>query len=233
MRLFLTSQRSPIHGNRTIYCSFTSLYLGRAHDLLAVMGENFPELGLVEEDCTEMSWIESVLYLAGLSDEPLSILLSRTPASVLGKIYFKVTPWGGALNTYSESELPFAHRAGNILMIHYGVFWYGAENSELERHMDWMRRLYSYMAPYVSKNPRAAFINYRDLELGMNNQGNTSYAQASVWGRKYFGNNFDRLVRVKTKVDPSNFFRNEQSIPPLYSSPLTIRPYSSAKVVSS
>ncbi|KAK4399454.1 Berberine bridge enzyme-like 18 [Sesamum angolense] len=266
MRLFLTSQRSPIHGNRIIYCSFTSLYLGRAHDLLAVMGENFPELGLVEEDCTEMSWIESVLYLAGLSDEPLSILQSRTPASVLGKIYFKgksdfvrepipvsglrdiwrflheedelvaqleVTPWGGALNTYSESELPFAHRAGNILMIHYGVFWYGAENSELERHMDWMRRLYSYMAPYVSKNPRAAFINYRDLELGMNNQGNTSYAQASVWGRKYFGNNFDRLVRVKTKADPSNFFRNEQSIPPLYSPPLTIRPYSSVKVASS
>ncbi|KAL0363673.1 UNVERIFIED_CONTAM: Berberine bridge enzyme-like 23 [Sesamum calycinum] len=145
----------------------------------------------------------------------------------------EVSPWGGALTTYSESEIPFSHRAGNIFMIHYGVFWYEAGKPELERHMNWMRRLYSYMAPYVSKNPRAAYINYRDLELGMNNQGNTSYAQASVWGRKYFGNNFDRLVRVKTKVDPSNFFRNEQSIPPLYSSPLTIRPYSSAKVVSS
>jgi hypothetical protein len=30
-------------------------------------------------------------------------------------------------------------------------------------------------------------------------------------------NNFDRLVHVKTKVDPANFFRNEQSIPPLSS----------------
>ncbi|KAL0398207.1 UNVERIFIED_CONTAM: Berberine bridge enzyme-like 18 [Sesamum radiatum] len=265
MRLFITSLRSPIHGNRVINCSFTSLYLGRVHDLLPVMREKLPELGLVEEDCIEMSWIESVLYLAGLTNEPLNILLSRTGASVLGKVYFKgksdfvrqpipvsglrgmwrflheedelvaqleITPWGGALNSYSESEIPFTHRAGNIMMIHYGVFWYGAENSELERHMDWIRRLYSYMGPYVSKNPRAAFINYRDLDLGMNNKGNTSYTQASVWGRKYFGNNFDRLVRAKSKIDPSNFFRNEQSIPPLYSSPVTIRPYSE-KIVSS
>ncbi|VFQ98199.1 unnamed protein product [Cuscuta campestris] len=39
--------------------------------------------------------------------------------------------------------------------------------------------------------------------------------QARVWGVKYFKNNFDRLVRVKTMVDPQDFFRNEQSIPPL------------------
>ncbi|KAJ7015310.1 Cannabidiolic acid synthase [Populus alba x Populus x berolinensis] len=49
----------------------------------------------------------------------------------------------------------------------------------------------------------------------MNNLGNTSYKQARIWGTKYFKNNFDRLVHVKTKVDPANFFRNEQSIPPL------------------
>ncbi|GMP71619.1 hypothetical protein CsSME_00029956 [Camellia sinensis var. sinensis] len=70
------------------------------------------------------------------------------------------------------------------------------------------------MAPYVSKFPRAAYMNYRDLDVGVNNKlGNTSYAQASIWGSKYFNNNFDRLVQVKSKVDPSNFFRHEQSIP--------------------
>ncbi|KAM3251002.1 hypothetical protein P3L10_005072 [Capsicum annuum] len=73
------------------------------------------------------------------------------------------------------------------------------------------------MARYVSKSPRAAYFNYRDLDLGVNNKGNTSYAQARIWGEKYFKNNFDRLVQVKTKFDPTNFFRNEQSIPPLVS----------------
>jgi FAD/FMN-containing dehydrogenase len=30
---------------------------------------------------------------------------------------------------------------------------------------------------------------------------------------KYFNNNFERLVKIKTEVDPENFFRNEQSVP--------------------
>ncbi|CBI31075.3 unnamed protein product, partial [Vitis vinifera] len=36
-----------------------------------------------------------------------------------------------------------------------------------------------------------------------------------VYGIKYFKKNFNRLVHIKTKVDPGNFFRNEQSIPTL------------------
>ncbi|KAF3666642.1 putative DEAD-box ATP-dependent RNA helicase 16-like [Capsicum annuum] len=114
-----------------------------------------------------------------------------------------------------ESETPFPHRDGNIFMIHYGVNWEKMESSE--KHLSWIRKLYGYMASYVSKSPRAAYFNYRDLDLGVNNKGNTSNAQARIWGEKYFKNNFDRLVKVKTKVDPTNFFRNEQSIPPLLS----------------
>ncbi|KAK4440271.1 Berberine bridge enzyme-like 23 [Sesamum alatum] len=121
------------------------------------------------------------------------------------------------MGIYSESETPFAHRASNIFMIHYGVAWTRPENGESESHVNWIKGFYSYMTTYVSKNPIAAYFNYRDLDLEMNSQSNTSYAQASVWRLKYFGNNFNRLIRVKTKVDPSNFFRNEQSIPPLSS----------------
>jgi len=70
------------------------------------------------------------------------------------------------------------------------------------------------MAPYVSKSPRAAYVNYRDVDIGTNNnKGNTSYKRASIWGTKYFKSNFERLVHVKTMVDPANFFKNEQSIP--------------------
>ncbi|KAG5029175.1 hypothetical protein JHK87_012689 [Glycine soja] len=54
-------------------------------------------------------------------------------------------------------------------------------------------------------------------EEGVDGPGNATYAQASVWGRKYFNRNFDSLVQVKTKVDPSNFFRYEQSIASLAS----------------
>jgi 7,8-dihydro-6-hydroxymethylpterin-pyrophosphokinase len=71
------------------------------------------------------------------------------------------------------------------------------------------------MAPYVSMFPRQAYVNYRDLDLGINKESNTSFIEASAWGAKYFKDNFNRLIQVKTKVDPDNFFKHEQSIPPL------------------
>jgi FAD/FMN-containing dehydrogenase len=130
-----------------------------------------------------------------------------------------LVPYGGKMDQISESSIPFAHRAGNLYKIQYLLLWNEQGKEASMRHIAWIRRLYSYTAPYVSKNPREAYINYRDLDVGMNNiQGNTSYKQASIWGRKYFKNNFDRLIQVKTAVDPDNFFRNEQSIPPLSSS---------------
>ncbi|KAG5601732.1 hypothetical protein H5410_033102 [Solanum commersonii] len=127
-----------------------------------------------------------------------------------------LSPYGGRMDEISASAIPFPHRAGNLYKIQHLVYWDEEGEEVAERHISWIRRLYSYMAPFVSKLPRAAYINYRDLDIGVNNiKGYTSYVQAKVWGIKYFKNNFDRLVHVKTKVDPSNFFRNEQSIPSL------------------
>ncbi|PRQ29795.1 putative berberine/berberine [Rosa chinensis] len=126
-----------------------------------------------------------------------------------------LSPYGGKMSEISDSETPFPHRRGNIFKIQYLVTWeVGMMKKETNIHIGWMKKLYAYMAPYVSKSPRAAYLNYRDLDLGRNNNdGNTSYAKASIWGLKYFKSNFRRLVHVKILVDPCNFFRNEQSIP--------------------
>ena len=134
----------------------------------------------------------------------------------VGRTLIQLAPYGGKMKEISESEIPFPHRAGNIYKILYFVDWEEEDVTESQMHINWIRRLYSYMTPYVSQNPREAYLNYRDLDIGRNSiNGTTSYAQASIWGVKYFKNNFNRLVRVKTKVDPTNLFKNEQSIPPL------------------
>ncbi|XP_073141192.1 tetrahydroberberine oxidase-like [Henckelia pumila] len=128
------------------------------------------------------------------------------------------TPYGGRMDEIAASSIPFPHRAGNLYKIQHLVFWGAAEAArDSERYLSWIRRLYKYMTPYVSKSPREAYVNYRDLDIGANNDNGTttSYPQAKIWGSKYFKNNFDRLVRVKTVVDPGNFFKNEQSIPSL------------------
>lgn len=89
-------------------------------------------------------------------------------------------------------------------------------DGDTTKAMNWIKSLYKYLTPHVTKKPRTAYVNYNDLDLGVNNQnGLTSYSQASKWGKKYFKNNFDRLVQVKSRVDPDNFFRHEQSIPPV------------------
>ncbi|KAL0398212.1 UNVERIFIED_CONTAM: Berberine bridge enzyme-like 24 [Sesamum radiatum] len=207
------------------------------------MQESFPELSVVREDCTEMSWIQSVLYFQGFPIESPELLLNRTqPFSAyfkgksdyvkkpISEYEFKgiwrffyepeaegsdivLIPYGGRMAEISESAIPFPHRAGNLYKILYAGNWQEAQNTD--KIISWLRRFYSYMARHVSKSPREAFVNYRDLDIGVNNnKGKISYARASIWGRKYFKNNFDRLVRVKTAVDPKNFFRNEQSIPP-------------------
>ncbi|KAL4011852.1 hypothetical protein IC575_028916 [Cucumis melo] len=125
-------------------------------------------------------------------------------------------PYGARMSQISESETPFSHRAGYLYKIGYMVGWKGQNLKAKNRHISWTRELYEYMTPFVSKSPRTAYVNYRDLDIGSNNKyGKTSYKQASIWGLKYFGNNFKRLVYVKNKVDPHDFFRHEQSIPTL------------------
>ncbi|KAH9747673.1 Berberine bridge enzyme-like 18 [Citrus sinensis] len=247
IRVFLSSATSSRRGKKTIRASFESLFLGGADTLLPLMQQSFPELGLVKQDCIEMSWIESVMHFAGFRGRSLDVLLNRTQPNVrffkaksdivkepipeiafLGiyeKFYEKeaedaeisFTPYGGIMNEISDFETPFPYRAGTIYKIQHMVRWEEEGSEASQRHINWIRRLYSYMAPYVSKNPRAAYVNCRDLDIGTNNKGYTSYKQASIWGLKYFNKNFNRLVHVKTMVDAGNFFRNEQSFPPLSS----------------
>ncbi|KAL2493969.1 FAD-binding Berberine family protein [Forsythia ovata] len=83
LRLLLRSFTSSRNGKRTIGAFFTSLYLSPVDDLLPIMQEKFPELGLVKEDCTEMPWIESTLFFAGFQGESLDVLLNRTQVSTM------------------------------------------------------------------------------------------------------------------------------------------------------
>lgn len=55
-------------------------------------------------------------------------------------------------------------------------------DGDTTKAMNWIRSLYKYLTPHVTKKPRTAYVNYNDLALGVNNQnGPTSYSQASKW----------------------------------------------------
>ncbi|KAF3333321.1 tetrahydrocannabinolic acid synthase-like protein [Carex littledalei] len=225
---------------------FKSFYVGRCTGLLTYMQFHFPELGPEKDDCEEMSWIQSVVYFAGYGHaKPETVLLDRRsepkeynkgtsdfvtdliPYKIwedifdkflyegAGIMYFETQ--GGRMSRVSDSDTPFPHRKGILYKISYLVFWPDNADVAEEKYLGWIREMRSFMTAYASKNPRGAYVNFRDLDLGMNEERNTNYENARVWGEKYFKGNFKRLALVKGKVDPENFFWHEQSIPPLVS----------------
>nr|QHW03916.1 berberine bridge enzyme-like protein 27 [Populus davidiana x Populus alba var. pyramidalis] len=245
--LFMRMLLQPVtrNGNQTIRASIVALYLGNSDSLVALLGKEFPELGLKKEDCNETSWIQSVMWWdesQNLGKSP-DVLLDRNPNDAkflkrksdyvqnpiskdglewlwkkmieVGKTGLVFNPYGGRMNEIPASETPFPHRAGNLFKVQYSVSWEAAGSEADKNFMTQIRRLHSYMTPFVSKNPRSSYLNYRDLDIGVMEAGKDSFEQGSVYGYKYFNDNFDRLVKVKTAVDPENFFRNEQSIPTL------------------
>ncbi|XP_044509546.1 berberine bridge enzyme-like 21 [Mangifera indica] len=228
---------------KTIRASVLALYLGKADDLVSLLAKDFPELGLKKENCMEMSWIDSVLWWANFDNgtKPDALLdrnlnkadfLKRksdyvqkpiTKVSLnllwkkmieLGKTGLVFNAYGGRMDEIPASETAMPHRAGNLFKIQYSVTW-KEPSIELEKnYTSQARSLNSFMTPFVSKNPRSAYLNYRDVDIGINHHGKDSSKEGEVYGLKYFNGNYERLVKVKTMFDPENFFRNEQSIPP-------------------
>ncbi|XP_039841820.1 berberine bridge enzyme-like Cyn d 4 [Panicum virgatum] len=214
-------------------------------EIQSYSGGCFPEVGMNSSHCREMSWIESVLYVYMGSGQPIPVtdLRNRTtsmdtsnkvtsdyvrraiPRDVWAEIFgwlskpdpgiMILDPYGGAIYAVPEAATLFPHRGGMLYNIYYMNYW--AVSSDGEPNVRWIRDLYAFMAPYVSKNPREAYFNYRDLDLGRNVVvGNvSSYEAGKVWGEKYFKGNYERLALAKGKIDPDNYFWNEQSIPPL------------------
>ncbi|XP_042038495.1 berberine bridge enzyme-like 22 [Salvia splendens] len=222
--------------------NFNSLFLGNAKDLLALVETEFPELGLQEADCKEMSWINTTLYFPGKTDQPYEVLLERAAKATRGgnkgksdfatranpksayrginQLLLKedlafviMDPFGGKIDEIGENETPFPHRKRNLFNLQHLNRW--GEGEGEKKHLEWSREVYEFMEPYVSSSPRGAYLNYRDLDLGFQKRGEQSYSQARVWGERYFKGNFERLAKVKKRVDPDNFFGDEQSVPPI------------------
>ncbi|KAL0698893.1 hypothetical protein Bca4012_055015 [Brassica carinata] len=228
--------------NKTVAVLFYAQFLGRANELVSIMNQSLPELGLKRQDCQEMSWLNTTLFWEDLPvGTPRSILLDRPskpekffksksdyvkkpiPKKGIKKlwnvmlkfknnVYMQWNPYGGVMDKIPSTATPFPHRKGNLFKIQYYTSWLDANTTSGSLNM--MKKLYKVAEPYVSSNPREAFLNYRDIDIGSNPSGQTNVDEAEIYGSKYFLGNLRRLMEVKAKYDPENFFKNEQSIPP-------------------
>ncbi|KAF5802058.1 putative tetrahydroberberine oxidase [Helianthus annuus] len=233
---------------KTIRMLFEGLYLGKIDTLLPLLDKEFPELKLKQENCEEMSMVQSSIVLAiqgFTSSTPTEALLNQSdilrrqsnakikldyvrtpiPKSGLIMIWSKMFEndrselliaytFGGKMEEYSDTAIPYPHRAGVLYQLYKGVSFVDQTSDTTPtslKRIEWLRSFDMFLEPYVSKNPREAYVNYIDLDLGV---GSETYEEASVWGERYWKReNFEKLIRIKAKVDPENVFRHPQSIP--------------------
>ncbi|XP_074267503.1 berberine bridge enzyme-like 4 [Silene latifolia] len=228
-------------GNKTVQVSFIGSYLGRCQTLVPLINKNFPILGLKTSDCLEMPWVKTHLFWNNLPQTtPIEVLLQRAPTPPhnfqkhksdyvktpiprvgLEAIWKKMmeietvlmqwNPYGGRMSEIPENATAFPHRSGNLFKMQYITQWQDGSEQSLIKNIQATRDLHDTFTPYVSSNPRETFLNYRDIDIGTNVNGNLSFAM------DFFKDNVNRLLQVKAKVDPTNFFKYEQSIPILSS----------------
>ena len=113
--------------------------------------------------------------------------------------YIQFDPSGGGyMNTVSSTATPYPNRAGTLYGIQYYVSLYQNEPTSSNNYK-WINNVETALKPYVTGQK---YQNYPDLNIGSN------------YGNLYFGSsNFNRLKQIKSIYDPTNVFRNDQSIP--------------------
>ena len=102
---------------------------------------------------------------------------------------------GGAINRVASDATAFVHRdtIGNLLS---SVGW--RHGDDPSHHIRWIKDYWSRLEPFT----KGFYTN--DLQLDA--------TSASV--NANFGNNYDRLVRIKNKYDPENLFRLNANVQP-------------------
>jgi len=79
------------------------------------------------------------------------------------------------------------------------MFWSNWESpSESEKNVQWTRECWTALRPFLIEG---SYSNY------VSDEGDT-------FARAAYGPNYDRLVALKNKYDPANFFRMNHNIKP-------------------
>lgn len=133
--------------------------------------------------------------LGGLSDGVIETLATHlenvsSPHSMLG--FFQL---GGAVARNGELGCFPTREAG--FLVNYAVHWVDPDEDEF--HRQWTRNAMAEIEPYAIGG---GYVNF--LAEGGADAVRAAYGDAR----------FERLVKLKTRLDPDNIFRHNQNIPP-------------------
>jgi FAD/FMN-containing dehydrogenase len=134
-------------------------------------------------------------FLKHLGDDVLEILIERaatmpSPMSMVG--FFHVH---GVASRVHPDETAFGLRDDQW---DYDIISQWQDPGESERHIRWTRAFWTAVEPFATGE---VYVNHLDAEEGTRI-------------RAAYGKNYERLVALKNKYDPTNLFRLNQNIKP-------------------
>ena len=136
-------------------------------------------------------------FLKRLPDEAIDVLVEQFSAVPSPLSALVLEQFGGAYRRVGADETAFVHRDWdyNFLII---ARW--TDPAEADRNIQWARGVWQAVQPFASGG---VYVNY--LEPGQEGADRVRAAYGPV---------YDRLVALKNRYDPSNFFRLNQNIRP-------------------
>jgi hypothetical protein len=112
--------------------------------------------------------------------------------------------WHGAVSRVGVTDTAFPHRQYpyNLLI------WSSWENpADNKKNIEWTRQCWEAMRPFLVAG---SYVNYVSDE-------------GDAFARAAYGPNYERLVALKSKYDPTNFFRMNHNIKPNSTAPETVK----------
>lgn len=135
-------------------------------------------------------------FIRALDDAAIETLAEwsgKSPSTYSFAPFFE--HWHGAVSRVDVSDTAFPHRKYSWNMLLWSMW---TDPADAQKNIQWTRQCWEAMRPHLVEG---SYVNY------VSDEGE-AFARAS------YGPNYDRLVVLKNKYDPTNLFRMNHNVPP-------------------
>ena len=143
------------------------------------------------------SYYEKASTLSDLSDEAIEAIVAYGSTCTSPLSHVLIQHVHGAACRVGPTETAFALREESYVICMVAA-WDDSEASQTDQHIEWTRVCWRAMEPFASSG---VYVNF----LGDEGEGRV---------RAAYGANYERLVALKNRYDPTNLFALNQNIKP-------------------
>jgi FAD/FMN-containing dehydrogenase len=141
-------------------------------------------------------YYDKMQYLSGLDEDAIDTILAHAHIVTSPMTEIHLLPLGGAVSRLPEDHCAMGNR-DTAFVLWIITAW--SEPHELPVHRTWARAFWSAMEPFSTGR------KYLNADTDSTTEGVRS---------SYRPETYDRLLALKNKYDPANFFRFNPNIPP-------------------